>query len=291
MISKRTHCAEQLHLNRNMFQCPVCGAAMDTAMQKSLVCMHGHTFDIAKQGYVNLLTRPIHTHYDKTLFEARRRIIVGHGFFDPLIEALAEQIMGLMNDSAHILDLGCGEGSHLAKICQLLAIVQSNNIRGFGADLAKEGIQSAAKIYPNQNWLVADLAYPPFNVHLFDFVLNILSPSNYHTFDRMLKPGGSIIKVIPGSEYLRELRFSLFGEEKTHYSNADTFSLFQQHFPNALTQKISYTIPLNQEGIRDLIQMTPLTWNVSEMKRKQWLEKSSATITVAFEILVGSKSH
>ncbi|MCQ2009051.1 methyltransferase domain-containing protein [Sporolactobacillus sp. STSJ-5] len=290
-MNKRIHCAEQLHLNRDMFRCPVCGADMDSVAQKSLMCKQGHTFDIAKQGYVNLVTKPVHTHYEKVLFEARRRVIVDHRFFDPLIAALAEQIKNLKNESVRILDLGCGEGSHLAKICQLLAIASSNNIQGYGIDLAKEGIQSAAKNYPDQNWFVADLAHSPFNEHLFDVVLNILSPSNYHTFDRMLKPGGSIIKVIPGSDYLKELRRSLLGAEKSHYSNADTFSLFQRHYPNASVQKISYTVQLDQDGIRDLMKMTPLAWNASEAIQKQWFEKSSAIITVEFEILIGSRAY
>lgn len=290
-MNKLTHCAELIHQKINLLKCPICGNSLSVAEQKSLICTQKHTFDLAKQGYVNLSTKQVHTHYGKTLFEARRKIIVDQGFFNPLIHILSEQIGKQLNlpTDISIVDLGCGEGSHLAKICHMLVHDTSRSVTGCGIDIAKEGIQLAAKYYSEQIWLVGDLAQTPFNEHQFDLILNILSPSNYQTFDQMVKPGGYVIKVIPGSGYLRELRSSIYEHDKAHYSNTDTRTLFIEHFPNTITQKIHYVAHLNREGIHDLIRMTPLAWNVSEEKRTQWLEKESTDITCEFELLIGKK--
>ncbi|SFF99312.1 putative RNA methyltransferase [Sporolactobacillus nakayamae] len=288
-MNKRTRCAERIHQKIYLLKCPICGKSLRVVEQKSLICAQKHTFDLAKQGYVNLSTKQVHTHYGKTLFEARRKIIVDHGFFNPLIHILSEQIGKQLNlpTDISILDLGCGEGSHLAKICQMLIHDASRSVTGCGIDIAKEGIQLASKYYPEQIWLVGDLAQPPFKERQFNLILNILSPSNYQTFDQMVKPGGYVIKVIPGSGYLKELRSSIYEHDKAQYSNADTRTLFTEHFPDTITQNIHYVAHLNREGIRDLIRMTPLAWNVSEEKRTQWLEKESADITCEFELLIG----
>ncbi|EST12164.1 putative RNA methyltransferase [Sporolactobacillus laevolacticus] len=285
--------AEMLKKNIELLKCPICGESMRVAEMKSLICPYGHTFDIAKQGYVNLLARPVHTHYGKALFEARRNIIVHHGFFNPLIQKLTAcigEVAAASDQRIDLLDLGCGEGSHLAAICQKLVKDYSFHIMGSGVDIAKEGIQLASKHYPDQLWFVGDLAQPAFADHQFDFILNILSPSNYQVFDQLLKPGGRIIKVIPSGGYLKELRTSFYEEEKISYSNAEIKALFLNHFSNARTETVSYVARLNHEGVQDLLQMTPLAWTAAEEKREEWMKKKSAEISVDFDILIGNKS-
>ena len=73
---------------------------------------------------------------------------------------------------------------------------------GIGIDLAKEGIAAASKAYPGIIWSVADLAAMPFADAQIDAILNILSPANYAEFNRLLKPGGIVVKVVPESGYL-----------------------------------------------------------------------------------------
>ncbi|RNB74341.1 hypothetical protein EDM52_11950 [Brevibacillus invocatus] len=91
---------------------------MKVMYAKSLLCSSGHCFDLAKQGYVNLLTCPNKTKYDSQLFEARQKVSIS-GFFEPLISHISERIPHMMKpscDMIRMLDAGCGEGSHLTAI-------------------------------------------------------------------------------------------------------------------------------------------------------------------------------
>ncbi|MCL1631811.1 methyltransferase domain-containing protein [Sporolactobacillus sp. CPB3-1] len=291
-MSKRLHFIDQLQVNLTLLKCPICGQAMAVSEQKSLICKTGHTFDIARKGYVNFLTRSIHTAYGKDLFEARRRMIAEHGFFDPLLSTISEQLKATVTSlsSLNILDLGCGEGSSFSRLCQKIVSFLPNDINGFGIDLSKDRINSAAVHYPEQMWFVADLAYPPFEDGHFDCILNLLSPSNYTIFNRLLKPGGCVIKVIPGSNYLKELRTSLYDDQKAHYSNQDTLGLFKKHYPEVTTRHINYVVRLKKDAIHDLIKMTPLAWNASEENQRAWLNIPSAEITADFDLLIGKSN-
>ena len=89
-----------------------------------------------------------------------------------------------------------------------------------GIDISKEGITMASKAYFGIIWCVADLTNFPLMNEQFDVIINILSPSNYEEFARVLKDDGILIKVVPGNSYLKELRDIFYGEaNKREYSN------------------------------------------------------------------------
>lgn len=271
-----------------IFQCPLCTSPMRIVAFKSLVCSNNHTFDIAKYGYVNLITRPLTTRYDKELFESRK-IIAENGFFEPLHKMISELIkneMHLDEETLKILDAGCGEGSHLASIKHKIV-----KVLGVGIDIAKEGILVAAKNHPNIIWCVADLAHSPFKSNTFDVILNILSPANYREFRRLLNDKGILIKVIPRSDYLKELREIFFDEpQKQSYSNQKIIQRFNTGFEAVDKFRLSHNISLSKSLIPPLIRMTPLSWSATEEKVQAFLEKmSSAEITVDLDILVGKK--
>lgn len=277
-----------------MFKCPICDASMHVTALKSLQCERNHTFDFTKQGYTNLMRKQLKTKYGKELFEARRRLIAEDGFFAPLSEAISrvikEHIVSRNNELA-LLDTGCGEGSHLVAICDQLQVKLNRPAMGAGIDIAKEGILIAAKNYSDMIWAVADLANIPFKNQQFDVILNILSPSNYAEFNRLLSEGGLVVKVVPRSGYLKELRAAYFDEsEKQSYSNAETVDRFNEKFELIDSTRVQYTNTLNKESIQSLVKMTPLTWAAPEERVATFLEKESAQITIDFEVLVGRKT-
>ncbi len=102
----------------------------------------------------------------------------------------------------------CGEGSHLQRI------IEGSNIpaTGIGLDISKDGILLASKRYENSIWIVGDLAKSPFGDQSFHIILNILSPSNYKEFKRLLVQDGLVIKVVPRPDYLKELREVLYDD-------------------------------------------------------------------------------
>lgn len=259
---------------------------MKVADLKSLVCSNNHTFDLAKQGYVNTLTRPVKSNYDRDLFKARHETIMTSQLYHPFHQIVSEIVDEHLADNKrnnYILDAGAGEGSHLAKISEQTI----NEFIGIGIDLAKEGIRLAASNY-QAIWLVADLANIPIKNDSFQVILNILSPANYQEFNRILANDGLIIKVVPGSNYLKELREFLFHqEEKETYTNDKTISLFKENFPMVQIRNVTYTKEFNQNALKHLIQMTPLAWNVDVERVMKTLDKEQIPMTIDLDLLIG----
>lgn len=275
----------------SILKCPICGSNMNVMELKSLICEKRHTFDFTKQGYINLMTHSIKTKYDKELFEARRELMGDIRFFEPVVAEISKEIqkqVGLNSNKLFILDTGCGEGSHLASICDNLNMPVP--VVGVGIDIAKEGIIVAAKNYSNQIWAVADLAHSPFKDKQFDVILNILSPSNYGEFTRLLKEDGLVIKVVPQSGYLKELREAFYeNSEKQTYSNTETVEHFDDNFQLLKTSRVTYTVNLDIPTLHSLIKMTPLTWSQTEEKIQSFLATGPSEITVDLDILIGMK--
>jgi 23S rRNA (guanine745-N1)-methyltransferase len=136
---------------------------------------------------------------------------------------------------------------------------------GVGIDISKEGIQIASRDYLGFIWCVADLAQNPFRDQQFDVILNLFSPANYTGFARMLHDDGVLIKVVPGRDYLRELRELFYEEtERQAYSNERVIKHFSQHFQPVGTRQIRYGKELSAHDLEHLIHMTPLTWGTTE---------------------------
>jgi 23S rRNA (guanine745-N1)-methyltransferase len=292
-MNKRIKSVEYLSEFESIFKCPICDSPMTVFETKSLICSNNHTFDFTKQGYINLTTHPIKTKYSKELFEARRKLIAGDGFFEPLSQAIAEIInkhVAVKKGTISLIDMGCGEGSHLSNICDIVSSDYKKTVTGVGIDISKEGILVASKNYTNKIWIVADLANTPFKGNQFDVILNILPPSNYAEFNRLLKADGLVVKVVPQSGYLKELREVIFDQpEKQSYSNVDTVKRFNENFQVVDSSRLCYTVTLDKPSIQSLVQMTPLSWAITEGQVKSFLKGDSTKITVDLEILIGKK--
>src|SRR5690625_985947 len=115
MKKRERSAAAAQHISDNL-RCPLCNAKIGVEEFKSLVCSNHHTFDFAKQGYVNLLQKPVNTQYDDALFEARRKIICDAKMYEPIHKEIAAIIERDFNEEALMFDAGSGEGSHLQKI-------------------------------------------------------------------------------------------------------------------------------------------------------------------------------
>ncbi|MBE1553004.1 putative RNA methyltransferase [Sporosarcina limicola] len=281
-LSKKTMNAQVMQQNAYLFRCPICSEAMEMVEQSRLVCADNHSFDLSKNGYVNLAPQAHVTKYDKSLFEARK-VVMSSGFFDPVIDALVKRLDSGDNQAV-VLDAGCGEGTHLSEILAKLP----GNILGVGIDLAKEGVAAASKAYPGVIWSVADLANCPFQNTQFDAILNILSPANYAEFTRLLKPGGLFVKVVPESGYLKELR-EVFYEDKVQKEESDPVARFAEHFDAVETERITYRFPLDEGLLEPLIRMTPLSWGASEEKIAEALRIILPAITIDFNVILGVK--
>lgn len=288
MKSKKVKSAERVSEFESAFKCPLCESSMRVVDLKSLICSKNHTFDFSKQGYLNLMLKPSSSHYNMELFEARHKIITESNLYTSIHKTITSVIKKYMDVSVKpfmIADLGCGEGSHLQKVldeCKIPAII------GVGLDISKEGIAMAAKRYEKPIWLVSDLAKPPLNDQSFNVILNILSPSNYLEFKRVLVQNGLVIKVVPRPNYLKELREVLFDQtEKKVYKNDETVSLFKKHFCLVDDFNLCYSKNLSKAELKNLVQMTPLAWSSNNEDIEAYLNRESDEITVDLDILIG----
>lgn len=283
----------------NIFACPLCSTPLQMVNQTSLVCAKGHCYDIARQGYVNWLSHAPKTKYDQSLFAARRSLHQ-HGFFAPLTECIVETIIEHMGSEASgiselgrlikIMDAGCGEGSHLADVLSGMESKTAHDLLGVGVDISKEGIRMAAKAADSAIWCTADLAKAPFADRQFQCILNILSPSSYGEFKRLLADEGMVIKVVPESGYLQELREALHGESGAqNYSNQATLELFESHFQLIDRQRVHYKLALAGPLLEHLLQMTPLAWHASAEDVRHVLRQEHMDITVDLTVLIGKR--
>ncbi len=281
--------------HEHLFRCPLCSQPMRMVEGKSLLCTSQHCYDLSKYGYLHLAARSYKTKYDKQLFSSRR-MMCNSGFFDPLNEAISSTIMKFMmplfdqKSHLYLLDAGCGEGTHLSHIQDKLTWKGITELTSVGMDLSKEGIVAAAKEYPHTLWCVADLAHCPFSNQQFDGVLNILSPSNYAEFTRILSEDGCVLKVIPERYYLRELR-CLYEQKKNKpaYSNDNILSRFKDHFKLLSAERVTYRFMLNADLLKPLLHMTPLSWGATEADWQRVEEINLPYVTVDLLILCGKK--
>lgn len=253
VIKKKDQAIINFNRNIKVFQCPICKTSLSVDGQQ-LKCIHNHVFDIAKKGYVNLLTQSHSGIYTKDLFESRN-IISQAGFFKPMLDRISETLKAFNKDHLSILDAGCGEGSHLAYLRDSL---QDDKTVYIGTDISKDSIQIATRETVDILWMVSDLKQLPIDDSKLDIVLNILSPANYDEFKRVLSNNGLVIKIVPSSNYLKEIR-ALIKTNKTSYSNDDVI----QHLSNKMTiiksEHIQYTFDLTPDLAMHLMKMTPLT--------------------------------
>jgi 23S rRNA (guanine745-N1)-methyltransferase len=262
---------------------------MKVAYLTSLICSKNHCFDLSKRGYVNFLSNSAQTKYDKSLFESRR-MIWNCGLFERLSENISTKILNECKPKSEqitMLDAGCGEGTPLYSMRNKITQNTSNDFLGVGLDISKAGIDIASRDYSDVIWCVSDLANSPFEKKQFHFILNILSPSNYAEFSRILADDGIVIKVIPERDYLQELRNSFYEPTKKSYSNEKTLAHFHRHFKILTADRLRYDFSLDGTLMNHLIQMTPLSWGTSDERLIQFITTNTKKITVDLTILFG----
>ena len=161
---------------------------------RRVVCERGHSFDIARSGYINLLQpqdRRAAVPGDNPDAVAARRRFLDRGFAAPLFEAIRELV-----PDGEILDAGCGEGFYLGSLG-----------RGCGVDISTAAIELAAKRYPQCEWIIANAdRFVPYADASFDCVMSITGRLNPEEFRRVIRPDGKLLVAVAAPDDLVELR-------------------------------------------------------------------------------------
>lgn len=271
---------------KNLFQCPKCKKKI-RFHAGGLVCKKEHTFDIASKGYVNLLQQTkVFKGYDALFFKSRRAFF-GAGYYNHIVDEVVDTVGRLFGDVEElvVLDAGCGEGGYSAALETSLA-ARGVNSQVLAFDIAADAIKVAAG-NDNVKWMIADITNIPVKDDVVDCILDVFTPANYKEFNRVLKDNGYLVKVVPGSDHLKELRAVVSDQlQNKGYSNEEVTDYFEGHYELVSRVKCTKTQELSGENLENLVRMTPLLFDVDKGK----LDLSSVKeITIEGEVLVGRK--
>ena len=273
--------------------CPVCGGGLGLAAAgRSLACSAGHSFDIARQGYVNLYRGKPVNEYSKESFRQRQQILE-KGMYAHILEEICSFLQAVCGAGRPrlLLDAGCGEGYYTREIAARLG---GCGLDFYGVDLSRDSVQLAAST-ANQaggaasaiKWLVADIGHLPVRDGSVDFLLDIFTSAIYEEFQRILSPDGYLIKVIPGEGHVKELREAASSQlHHKDYKERKGTAVFSEHFETILNKTVSQTFAVTPEERDVFIHMTPLLFHVDKTK-VDWSAVHS--ITVEGQLLIGRK--
>lgn len=232
--------------------------------------MSGHSFDKAKQGYVNLLLKngSGKRHGDDRLMVEARSRFLEKGYYSQLREKISE----IIGQGHTVLDSGCGEGYYTSRF--------SENNTVLGIDISKDAVKTAAKRCPNVPLAVASVAEIPLPDNSVDTVVCIFAPET-EEFSRILTGGGRLITATPLENHLIELKAAVYEKpykNPTMVYTRDGFSVLSQ-------TEVKYPITLDcTEDIEALFKMTPYYYKTSAEDQSKLKALDSLTVTLEFMI-------
>lgn len=269
----------------SLFVCPVCGEELKR-QEGRYVCPKGHSFDIAKEGYVNLL--PANRQHsrapgdDKAMASARTRFL-GGGWYEPLRNELCKLMTDRLPIGGTLLDAGCGEGWYTAALSE---IVTARGGKIAGVDLSKPAVKKAAKRCPDGEIAVCSVYHLPVADGSVDVLLNCFSPLAIEEFRRVVKPGGRFFYVVPGPRHLWELKEILYD---TPYENEEKVEQYEGFAPpEIIPVETSFTLT-DRSDIQALYHMTPYTWKTPKEGAARLGGVERLTVTGQFRVHIMQK--
>lgn len=261
--------------------CPICLESLSLS-NHSLICKNRHCFDLAKSGYVNLLSQKnsSRSHGDNTLMVKARIDFLERGFYHVLIEALIDLLKPLAIDV--LLDCGCGEGYYTR---QIKAALKDTEV--FGFDLSKDAIRYAASHDHASHYAIGSIFSLPVSDHCCEAVTSLFAPVALQEFYRVLKPGGYALIVTPGKRHLFDLKNQLYEHV---YLNEEKL-IQDERFQPVKTILVQDKIQLkNQDELQSLLKMTPYYYRTRPQDKEKLARLSSLECEIEFLIQLIQKN-
>lgn len=271
--------------------CPVCQTPITTT-EDGGVCRKGHRFDRARSGYMHLL--PANRKHaknpgdDKLMVDARRKFL-DKGYYRPLADTVSrlagEWLANLPHQTPCVLDAGCGEGYYTTLLYDALCQ------RGLepdilGVDISKLALDKAAKRQKAIFYVVASVFHLPVPDACCDLLCSLFSPYCSEEYQRVIRPGGAMLLVIPGENHLWELKQAIY--EHPYKNQVKPFAL--EGFTLLDHMQVHDTIYLAEHNdIENLFKMTPYYYKTSEQDQARLLGRGELTTQIEFEVLLYRK--
>ena len=261
--------------------CPVCRATL-SRREKTLCCPAGHSFDLAKQGYVNLLRSGGKQHGDNALMVEARRRFLSEGHYKPLADALQAAVSTHLSKDSVLLDVGCGEGYYTAAI--RAAVGKEADLYAF--DISRDALKAAAKRGLDATLFVASAYDVPIADDSMDGVCLFFSPYAREEILRVLKRGGFFFMAIPAERHLFGLKQVLY--DKPYLNRPEDTKI--EGLRLLSDTRISGEITLrDKESIAALFAMTPYYYKTSARDKEKLASLSTLTTETDFRLLVYQK--
>ena len=234
--------------------CPVCGKRL-IREDKTYTCIDRHSFDIAKQGYVNLLTvqqkHSLHPGDTREQVLSRREFLEG-GFYAPICDELCKLAK---QEHGPILDVGCGEGYYSSRLARHL------NAELTGIDISKEAVRCAAAKYKDAAWLCASAAHLPVADGSVGLLTSLFALTVPEEFRRVLRKDGAFLQVLAAEDHLLGLKSIIYPylihKEKFTVPELPGFRL-EQSVP------LQFTFTVKDAQVQNLLSMTPHVYRISK---------------------------
>jgi 23S rRNA (guanine745-N1)-methyltransferase len=269
-----------------IYKCPVCGKSLAKA-ENIFACKDRHTFDISKEGYVNLLLasrKNSKSPGDSREMIAARHQFLNRGYFKKLSDELNRMAICRIKDDrpkdVNILDAGCGEGYYLDALCRSSA--GRSGLRFYGVDISKEGAKTAARRNNTIHFAVANSVDIPVMNASVQVLLSMFTPFAEQEFARVLADDGFLFLVNPGARHLWELKKSLYEMPYLNKENKTDITRFKSVGRSRIAYDIEITGP---EDLRCLIAMTPYYWKTDAARIKELIGRTS-TLSTSVEFIV-----
>lgn len=271
--------------------CPIDGQRLESH-EKQLVCGNGHSFDIARQGYVNLL--PVQHKRSKQPGDSKEMVVartefLDSGVYQPIVNKLVEITLAqiTVDKEVCLMDAGCGEGYYLDHIFNTLENKDSDGDFSFiGLDISKDAIISATKRNKQISWIVGTNRQPPVVDASVDIILCMFGFQSFEGFNKVLKSGGKIVLVEPGPDHLKELREVIYSEVKRS-DPQDLSHVEHSGYSLVDSQKLKFkTGMINNVQIKHLLLMTPHFHRAKKEGREAagTLRELDLTVDVVFRV-------
>ena len=235
-----------------ILRCPKCNEPL-IKEERRYLCANNHSYDIAKEGYVNLLL--VNQKHSKNPGDnddslSARKLFLEKGYYQPLADDLCDIVSSLFKDDDCYLDAGCGTGYYLHRLMEKV----DKKINYYAVDIAKKGVAMTAKANKSANCFVGSVFHLPLADESLDGLMSVFTPYSGEEFYRVVKKGGYVIAVTPGSDHLYQMKKIVYDEvylnEETGY-DLPGFKLVEQH-------NVTYNKTLAcKQDIETLWRMTP----------------------------------
>ena len=256
-----------------MLRCPVCGGKLDR-VERSYRCESGHSFDIARQGYVNLL--PVQQKHSaqpgdtKEQVNARRAFLEGDFYF-PIVKTLQE-LVAKYGCPGPVLDAGCGEGYYSSRLAHAMGA------QLIGLDISKEAVRAAAGRYKDALWLCASAAHLPVEDHSIGLLTSLFAMTAPEEFRRALRPDGLFIQVLAAQDHLMGLKSIIYpqlhNKEKDSVPELPGFQLVE-----SVPVRFSFTVEDAQ--VQNLLYMTPHVYRIGKEGAEKLRQTKNLTDTAS----------